>query len=122
MALTTRKMSDAHEDWVVDLLGGRKSKNSGSQWHAQADGRQSSYENAYAFSWDCKGTLAKSASVSLAMWEKIRRQASPERPMVPLRFYANEKLDVLLDLVVVDAHDFAEILADANAYRKQVDG
>ena len=42
--------------------------------------------------------------------------------MVPLRFYANEKLDVLLDLIVVDAHDFAEILADANAYRKQVDG
>lgn len=114
--LTTRKMSDAHEAWVADLLGGKTSPGSGNQWRAPADGRQSSHGRSWAFAWDCKSTLAKSASVSLSMWEKIKEQASPQRPMVPLRFYDNEKLEVALDIVVLDARDFAEILEAAEKW------
>lgn len=116
MTLTTRKMSDKHEDWLADLLEGRKAKGSGNQWHNPADGRHNSRHQEFAFAWDGKSTLAKSASISLAMWEKIREQALPERPMVPVRFYRNERLDVALDLVVVDARDFAELLEAANAH------
>lgn len=116
MTLTTRKMSDKHEDFLADILGGRKSKGSGNQWHNPADGRHNSHHQMFAFAWDGKSTLAKSASISLTMWEKIREQALPERPMVPLRFYRNESLSVALDLIVVDARDFAELLDAANAY------
>lgn len=117
MSLTTRKMSDAHEDWLVGVLGGRKTKGSGNQWHNPMDGRHSSMHQHYAFAWDGKATLAKSTSVSLAMWEKAREQASPEMPLLPLRFYANESLEVALDLVVLKATTFADLLDDANRYQ-----
>lgn len=113
---TTRKMSDAHEDYLVDLLGGRKTKGSGNQWHNQMDGRHSSLTTHYAFAWDGKSTFAKSASISLTMWEKARQQAAGERTLLPIRFYANERLAVTLDLVALKAEDFAEILEDARRY------
>ena len=121
MSITTRKMSDAHEDWLVALLGGRKTKGSGNQWHNQMDGRVSSREAAYAFAWDGKSTLGKSVGVSLDMWDKAVEQALPERPMLPLRWYSNERLDVRLDLVVMNAYDAAEMIEDANKYRALMD-
>ena len=117
MSIPTRKLSDAHEDWLVSLFGGRKTKGSGNQWHNQMDGRVSSREAAYAFAWDGKSTLGKSVSVTREMWTKAVEQASPERPMLPLRWYSNERLEVGLDLVVMHAFDAAEIIEDANKYR-----
>lgn len=117
MALTTRKMSDAHEVWLVDLFGGRRNRGSGNQWHNQTDGRLSSREVDYAFAWDGKSTLGKSIGVSREMWTKVVEQALPERPMMPLRFYDNERLDVGHDLVVMSAYDVAELIEDANRYR-----
>lgn len=117
MSPTTRKLSDAHEDWLVDLLGGRKTKGSGNQWHNQCDGRMSSRAHHYAFAWDGKATLGKSLSISKDTWAKVTEQALPERPLMPLRWYATERLDVALDLVVLSALDFAEILADANRWQ-----
>lgn len=113
----TRKMSDAHEDWLVDLLGGRKTKGSGNQWHNPMDGRHSSRTMHYAFAWDGKSTFAKSIGVSLEMWDKAKEQAGGERPLLPLRFYADERLRVRLDLVCLAAEDFAEILEDARRYQ-----
>lgn len=108
-----KDMGDAHEDAIADLLGGRQSRGSGNQWQNPIDGRQSRRHRLYAFAWDCKSTLAKSMSVSLAMWDKAREQAGGERPMIPIRFYADEKLRVTRDLIVVDANDFAEVLEAA---------
>lgn len=121
MTMTTRKMSDAHEDWLVDLFGGRKTKGSGNQWHNQCDGRTSSREVYYAFAWDGKATFAASVGVTRKMWDKAREQALPEQPLLPLRFYDNERLEVGLDLVVVEAALLAELIADANAYRSILD-
>lgn len=118
MPFTTRKMSDAHEDHLVEVLGGRKTKGSGNQWRDPADGRHSVHEQEFAFGWDGKSTLAKSLSISLAMWEKIREQASPLRPMIPLRFYRTERLAVSLDLVVISLEDFTELLEAANGRAK----
>jgi len=116
MSLTTRKMSDAHEEWLVDLFGGRKTKGSGNQWHNQMDGRTSSREVAYAFAWDGKSTLGKSVGVTREMWTKAVEQAVPERPMLPLRWYANERLESALDLVVLSAYDLAELIDSANRW------
>lgn len=114
MTLTTRKMSDRHEEDLLTLLGGRGTPNSGATWRAPMDGRTSRHEASYAFAWDGKSTLSKSVGVSRAMWDKAVEQAGGERPLLPLRFYDNERLDVGLDLVVLSLHDFVEILEIAN--------
>jgi hypothetical protein len=121
MGLTTRKMSDAHEDWLVSVFGGRKTKGSGNQWHNQMDGRTSGRDVYYAFAWDGKSTLGKSVGVTRAMWDKAREQALPEQPLLPLRWYDTERLDVGLDLVVIEARLLAELINDANAYRAAKD-
>lgn len=117
MNITTRKMSDAHEAWLVELFGGRMTKGSGNQWHNQMDGRQSSRQQYYAFAWDGKATLGKSVGVTREMWKKAVQQAGMERPMLPLRWYDTEQLKVGLDLVVVSADDLACLIEDANLYR-----
>jgi hypothetical protein len=116
MNITTRKMSDAHEAWLVDLFGGRMTKGSGNQWHNQMDGRQNSRQQYYAFAWDGKATLGKSVGVTREMWKKAVQQAGAERPMLPLRWYDTEQLKVGLDLVVVSADDLACLIKDANRY------
>lgn len=121
MNIATRKMSDAHETWLSAILNGRMTKGSGNQWHNPMDGRHSGMHQHYAFAWDGKATFAKSASITLTMWEKAREQAAPEMPLIPLRFYANERLEVTLDLVALKTEVFADILADANAYRRLVE-
>lgn len=115
MSLNSR-MGRVHEEFLVKILGGRKTKASGSQWTDQMDGRHGRHLQEFAFAWDGKSTLAKSIGVTRAMWEKAKEQAGGERPMLPLRFYNTEKLDVGLDLVVIDLNDFAEMLERVNGH------
>lgn len=110
MSPRTRKMSDAHEEHLVEVLGGRKTKGSGNQWHNPMDGRHSSRTVNYAFAWDGKSTLGKSIGVTREMWGKAEDQAGGERAALPLRFYDDERLRVGLDLVVISLDDFAELL------------
>lgn len=112
---TNKKMGDAHEGFLAALFEGIQNRGSGNQWRNPIDGRQSRKHKRFAFAWDGKSTLAKSISIPLAMWEKAQEQAGGDRPMLGLRWYANEKLDVLEDLVVIGAHDFAEVLRAAEA-------
>lgn len=109
-----KKMGDKHEDFLADLFGGRQTRGSGNQWHNPMDGRTSRMTSRFAFAWDGKSTLAKSVSVSLEMWAKAVEQAGGERPMLGLRFYDTEGLDVGLDLALVNAHDLAELIEAAN--------
>lgn len=109
-----KRMGNAHEDSLVRLLGGRKTRASGAVWKDQMDGRHSRWDVPFAFAWDGKSTLGKSIGVSRAMWDKAREQAGGERPMLALRWYENERLDVGEDLVVLSVHDFAELLEAAN--------
>lgn len=114
MPLTTRQMSDKHEVFLAELFQGRRSVGSGNQFNDQADGRNSE-ETPYALAWDGKATLGKSQSITLDTWDKLREQAHGLRPVLALRWYANERLHVRRDLVVLDAHDFVEILEAARA-------
>lgn len=109
-----KKMGDRHEEFLVELFGGSVSRGSGNQWTNPMDGRRNRMTVPYAFAWDGKSTLGKSIGVTGAMWDKAVDQAGGERPMLGLRWYANERLDVVRDLVVVSAFDMSEILAEVN--------
>lgn len=110
-----KKMGDAHEAFLCALFDGTQSRGSGNQWANPMDGRQNRFQQAYAFAWDGKSTLGGSIGVTRAMWRKAREQAHGERPMLGLRFYDDESLKrVEADLVVLSAHDMAEVLEAAN--------
>ena len=108
---TNNRMGAVHEQFLVDLFGGRKTRGSGNQWQNPMDGRQSRMKEQFAFAWDGKSTLSDTISVTGKMWTKAVEQADGERPMLGLRYYANERLDVVRDLVVVSAYDMSEVLA-----------
>lgn len=114
---TTRDMSDRHEDFLAETFGGRRTPGSGNQFHRQMDVRDAP-DVPYALAWDGKSTHAASVSVTKAMWDKARLQAAGEIPALALRWYADARLTVVRDLVVLDAHDFAEILEAARMYRR----
>lgn len=103
-----QKMGKKHEKYLAKLFGGRQTKGSGNQWKDPADGRHN-HHDPYAFAWDGKSTLANSISISRTMWGKIVEQAGGERPMLAIRFYDTEDLDVGYDLALIQAEDLAEM-------------
>lgn len=118
-SLTTRKMSDRHEDDLVTLLGGTKTRNSGAVWSDQADGHQTGLDQHWRFTWDGKSTLGESVGVSRKMLAKLREQCRGLEPMLPLRWYGNDRLTVVdEDWIAIEAETFAAVLEDANAYRR----
>lgn len=115
---TTREMSDKHERFLAEIFDGRMSKGSGNQFRDQMDGRNSR-DQPHGLAWDGKSTQGKTVTVSRLGWAKAVEQAAGERPVMPIRFYGpGYELTTDLDLVVLDLHDFVEILEDARAYRK----
>lgn len=113
---STSKMAQRHEQWLVTIFGGRQTRGSGNQWKDPLDGKQAHDSGEYVFAWDGKATLGKSLSVTKAMWEKVCRQAKPyEIPIMPLRFYGDERLTrVDADLVVIEARVLGDLQGDAN--------
>lgn len=105
-------MSDAHEEFLAELLGGRRARGSGNQFNDQMDGRNRA-DVPFALAWDGKSTLGNSVGVSASMWDKAKEQAGGEIPMLALRWYGDTRLTPTRDLVVLDAHDFAAILETA---------
>lgn len=110
--LTTRAMSDKHEIFLAAMLNGRRSVGSGNQFNDAADGRNDVF-TPHAAAWDGKATLGKSHSVTLATWDKLVEQSHGLMPILALRWYADERLHVRRDLVVLDVHDFVTILEAA---------
>ena len=122
MTLTTRKMSSRHEEDLVDLLGGQRTRNSGAVWSDQADGHQTGMDQFWKFTWDGKSTLGKSVSVTRDMLAKLREQARGLEPMLPMRWYANDRLtEVSEDWIAIEAETFAQVLEDANRWRRVKD-
>lgn len=112
-SIATRKMSDAHEEHLTEVLGGHKARGSGNQWHDPIDGRHNHLTVEPAFAWDGKSTLGNSIGLTPEQWDKAVEQAGAERPAMPLRWYADERLTVRLDLVVISLLDFSELVATA---------
>lgn len=110
MKPTTRQMSDAHETFLAEILGARRTRGSGNQFVEQMDVRHSDGEWRWAA--DGKSTFGKSIGVTREMWGKAVEQSHGRRPLLPLRWYApgDNRLTPVLDLVVADLHDFAEMV------------
>lgn len=105
-----KKMGDAHERRMAEVLRGRQTRGSGNQAHDQMDGKHTRLGSRYAFAWDGKSTLGKSIGVSREMWRKACEQAGDRLPMLGLCFYDDERLRGYTDLVVVKMSDFADML------------
>ena len=55
-----QRMADLHEEFLADLIGGRRSRCSGNQWRDAMDGRNTVGTAPYPFAFDGKATLGKS--------------------------------------------------------------
>jgi hypothetical protein len=116
---TTRDLSDKHEAWLAALLNGRVTRGSGSAFADQMDGKNDRHEQAHPLAWDGKATQGKSVGVSREMWAKAVEQSHGLTTALALRFYGSGYgLAPELDLIAVEANDFAAILEDARAYRR----
>lgn len=106
-----RRMSDKHEADLAEWFGGRVTPGSGNQFNRPMDGRQSHLNQSVAFAWDGKSTRGASISVTLPMWAKAIEQSHGERPLLPLRFYGDDRLTIIrADLAVINVHDLLELL------------
>lgn len=120
---TTRDLSDKHEAWLAELLEGRITRGSGCSFADQMDGKNDRHTQPYPLAWDGKATQSASVGVSRAMWDKAVEQAHGLTPALALRFYGpGYGLTPELDLIAVEANDFAAMLADARAYRALQEG
>lgn len=114
-----KDMGDAHEEFLAELLVMRKARGSGNQWRDPIDARHNRLDTEWAFAIDGKSTLAKSISITRAMWDKAVEQAGGERPLLGLRFYDTASLrDIHADLIASDARDFAEMREAALKWEK----
>jgi hypothetical protein len=116
------RMSDLHERWFTRLFAGSLHPGSGNQLANQADGHRSAYRYGLGWVWDCKSTVAKSISVTLAAWDKLTEQAGTDRPLMPLRLYLNHRLTQCVDLVVMKPEDLIEILEMLEESERRLDG
>ncbi len=116
---TTRDLSDRHEKFLAELLDGRMTKGSGNQFADQMDGKNDRHTQAHPLAWDGKATRGKSVGISREMWAKAVEQSHGLTTVLALRWYSpGNSLRPELDLIAVQADDFAELLADARAYRE----
>ena len=107
---TTRNMSDKHERFLQELFGGRITPGSGNGFANQMDVRNDRTDP-LPLAIDGKSTFGKSVGVTMEMWEKAVEQAGDLTPVLALRWYAKDNtLTSKRDLVVLDAHDFAEMV------------
>jgi hypothetical protein len=104
------RMGDLHEAWFARLFAGVRHPGSGNHLGNQGDGRRSTNRFGLGWVWDCKSTLSKSITISLAMWDKLTEQAGTDRPLMPLRLYLNHRLTECVDLVVMQPDDLIETL------------
>ncbi len=119
---TTRDLSSKHEAYLADLFNGRMTRGSGSTFADQMDGKNNRHVQAHALAWDGKATRGKSVGVTREMWAKAVEQSHGLTTVLALRWYSpGNSLRPELDLIVMQADDFAELLADARAYREAQD-
>jgi len=111
MTADRKKMGDLHEFFLAKLFGGRQSRGSGNQWRDQGDGRNNHLTTEPAYCWDGKSTRGESITVTRAMIAKICGQSGAERPAIGLRWYGNDRLDLVdADWVALPAEDVREML------------
>lgn len=114
--VSTRDLSNRHERFLAELIDGRTTPGSGNHFANQADVRNDVRRQPYAFALDGKSTMGGTISVKLLDWRKIQDQSHDEIPGLGLRWYLNGKLRDTVDLVLIDAATFSELLTIAREH------
>lgn len=110
---STTEMARLHEEHAAKMLGGTRHRGSGNQWQAQTDG-DTPHDEPFAFRIECKSTKGQGLAVTLSMIEKAIDQGQGDIPVIPLRWYANDKLtEVAADWMAVKDVDLSEIVSYA---------
>lgn len=122
MSHLNRKMSDAHEEFLAYVFGGRRTRGSGNQWNDQADGRMNRREAPVAWGWDGKSTRAASITITRNTLDKIVEQAGAERPMLAVRFYDDDRLRGFEDWAMVKVDDLVELLQTIDVLQATIRG
>lgn len=118
-----QRMADSHEADIAEWTKGKVQKGSGNQWQSQGDTKNGEFLVPLPITSDGKSTLGKSFSITRVMWDKIVSQTFNQIPALFLRFYKDESLrQTDLDLVVLEAQTFSEILEDARKWREVAEG
>lgn len=108
-------MSDAHEEFLADVIGGRVCRGSGNQFNNQMDVRNNPV-GAFPLALDGKSTMGKSITIDLDMIQKAYDQAHDLDAGFGLRWYHDETLRRTTDWVAIPADVFGSLL---NAAREQ---
>lgn len=111
-----QQMADIHEAEIAEWIGGRQTKGSGNQWHAQMDAKNGIHKTPFPIAGDGKATLGKSIGISREMWNKAKDQSFGEIPALFLRWYQVGLRSVEQDLVALSVDDFVRILEAARKW------
>lgn len=116
-------MGDSHEADIAGWIRGSLQKGSGNQWHRQGDAKNGEFLTPHPVTADGKSTLGQSIGITRRMWKKIVEQTFGQNPAIFLRFYKDESLRTVdIDLAVVDAQFFRDILEDARKWQEVATG
>lgn len=117
IAKNTRQISNEHEQFVTDLFSfnnSRRSRSSGAAWQDNVDVVTD------GFVIECEATEGKSISVKKRLWQEVKSKIyGGKRPLIALRF--RDPYDKLktIDLIAVEAADYAADQEELETYRLQ---
>jgi hypothetical protein len=121
VAVDRMRMSQQHEAAAAALVGGERSPGSGNQWKGPADGRSSRIKNEYGWVLECKATCGQGIEITRRIIDKLAGQAEGERPLILMRWYADESLEgVSHDLAAMTWADFREVMDDNASLRERL--
>jgi hypothetical protein len=109
MTVDRNEMGRRHDVYLAEIVGGRKTAGSGSQFHDQGDARVSRATRRFGFCAEGKSTRGKGLTIQVDTYFKLLEQAGGDRPVLGLRWYLNDRLDEHADLIAMLPSDFAEI-------------
>lgn len=105
MAIDRKKMSRLHEEHIAEAWGGEVQRGSGNQWNNPGDVRENHVTTPVAVCADGKATAGASIAIARADLRKLAEQAGAEIPVLPVRFYDDERLQDYADYVLLREED-----------------
>lgn len=104
-----RSKSRKQEDATAKAIGGRVTPASGAFWHRKGDVRSDKYLL------EAKYTGKASATISKAVWEKIRREAllDGRTPVLGLQIQDRK-------LIVLDMEDFLALVSEGDLDQREL--
>lgn len=117
-AKSTTQQSKEQETYLEQLfsfVNARRSRSSGAQSNDRIDVVSD------VFAMECESTEKKSYSLKLSFWEEVvEKSGFSRRPHLAIRFRNASDRRAHVDLVVIEANDYAEHLEELQELRREV--